>query len=443
MTRQNAASGCSWRRRGRIGIGAARFLQAIGRFGPGTLAGRLGRPGRHELVCRAGSQRGPSGLARSGARRPAGENEQKAARHRPQRQARTASPPDPRPPALVLPLAVHGKARAQIHLWTRRRERGSSRPAWPARRPIGPGNRGRPWSPIGPCWNAGSRRSSSRVRQQIDREDDRLQALKLEALAEFAGGAGHELNNPAGGDRRPVRSSCSARTDDPETVRSLRIILSQAGRAHRILRDLMFVARPPAPRPRPCRPADLLCACLRDLQEECTARGIRLVSEIDESAARRARSIPTRCAISPRSCFATRSRQRPPAARSSSGRACKATSFPGLSPTQGKGISPADAAHLFDPFYCGRQAGRGLGLGLPRAARLVAQAGGRLHWSSNPGHGAVFQVHLPLSPPGVKEKRKQLAPLSARCVECNRPPAWSTAPAPKPLCSRTVPTSRL
>ncbi len=37
----------------------------------------------------------------------------------------------------------------------------------------------------------------------------------------------------------------------------------------------------------------------------------------------------------------------------------------------GKGIGAGEAAHLFDPFYCGRQAGRGLGLGLPRAAKIV------------------------------------------------------------------------
>ena len=66
----------------------------------------------------------------------------------------------------------------------------------------------------------------------------------------------------------------------------------------------------------------------------------------------------------------------------------------------GKGIGPAEGAHLFDPFYCGRQAGRGLGLGLPRAARIVALAGGSLHWSSPIGQGTTFQVQLPLvSPP--------------------------------------------
>ena len=65
----------------------------------------------------------------------------------------------------------------------------------------------------------------------------------------------------------------------------------------------------------------------------------------------------------------------------------------------GKGIGATEADHLFDPFYCGREAGRGLGLGLPRAAKIVEQAGGKLRWSSSPGHETVFQVHLPLTPP--------------------------------------------
>jgi two-component system NtrC family sensor kinase len=40
----------------------------------------------------------------------------------------------------------------------------------------------------------------------------------------------------------------------------------------------------------------------------------------------------------------------------------------------GPGPGPADREHLFDPFYCGRKAGRGQGLGLATAWQLA-----RLH----------------------------------------------------------------
>ena len=44
----------------------------------------------------------------------------------------------------------------------------------------------------------------------------------------------------------------------------------------------------------------------------------------------------------------------------------------------GPGITPEQRRHIFDPFYSARQAGRGLGLGLSKAWRIVAQHGGRI-----------------------------------------------------------------
>ena len=44
----------------------------------------------------------------------------------------------------------------------------------------------------------------------------------------------------------------------------------------------------------------------------------------------------------------------------------------------GPGIKPEERRHLFDPFYSARQAGRGLGLGLSKAWRIVTNHGGRI-----------------------------------------------------------------
>jgi signal transduction histidine kinase len=231
-------------------------------------------------------------------------------------------------------------------------------------------------------------------RHVVDCEEARLEERKREAMGEFAAGAGHELNNPLAVIVGRAQLLL-ARTKDAETARSLRIMINQAGRAHRILRDLMFVARPPVPRKRSCRPSELLRTCLRDFQDECTARGIRLIGELDESVPaawidadgmRHLVDILIRTAI-----------EVTPAGgkiqvRSSVQNDELLWSFS----DSGKGMTAGEAAHLFDPFFCGRHAGRGLGLGLPRAARIVDLAGGRLRWSSNPGQGTVFRVHLPL-----------------------------------------------
>lgn len=202
-----------------------------------------------------------------------------------------------------------------------------------------------------------------------------------------------------------------ARADDPEVVRSLRIILGQAQRAHRILRDLMFVARPPAPRPRACRPSELLATLLRDFERECSARGVRLVAELDEApssswtdpeAMRHLAEILLRNAL----------QATPTGGRIHVRSTLKNDELIWSISDTGKGINAGEAAHLFDPFYCGRQAGRGLGLGLPRASKIIELAGGKLRWTSSPGHETTFQVHLPLNSPSPPEQSERIPSIS-------------------------------
>ena len=198
----------------------------------------------------------------------------------------------------------------------------------------------------------------------------RLEEHKLDALSEFAAGAGHELNNPLAVIVGRAQLLLS-RTDDPETARSLRIMINQAGRAHRILRDLMFVGRPAAGRPRSCRPSEVLRDSVRDFQEECSGKGIRLSSEIDEAvpaawtdpdALRHLADILIRNAV----------QATPSGGKIQVGSRLQKDELLWWFLDSGRGLDSAEAAHLFDPFYCGRQAGRGLGMGLPRAARIVA-----------------------------------------------------------------------
>ena len=68
---------------------------------------------------------------------------------------------------------------------------------------------------------------------------------KLRALGEFAAGAGHELNNPLAVAQGAALNCCSRRPD-VDSARSLRAIIDQTRRAHRMLRDLMYVVRLPS-----------------------------------------------------------------------------------------------------------------------------------------------------------------------------------------------------
>ncbi len=305
------------------------------------------------------------------------------------------------PPSTVLSLSARGQARAEVQLWLD---------------PTLPDIRGRiEGSPLLDAWSAWA--SALQDRHILERRlrvivsgvrelgDDpmRVREARLQGLVQFAAGAGHELNNPLAVIVGRAQLLLS-RATDPDLVRSLGIILGQAQRTHRILRDLMFVARPPEPRRRSCRPADILRGCVAEFQAECETRGIRLVGEFDLAEAT-TWADPDSLNHIAESLLRNAIQATPPGGKiqvrsSRSGDQVRWSFI-----DSGRGISPDEGALLFDPFYCGRQAGRGLGLGLPRAHRIAELHGGSLHWSSVPGQGSSFQVRIPLTPAPL-----QLAP---------------------------------
>ena len=63
---------------------------------------------------------------------------------------------------------------------------------------------------------------------------------------------------------------------------------------------------------------------------------------------------------------------------------------------RGSGIRPEHREQIFNPFFTTKPSG--VGLGLPIAAKIVDEHGGRLEVQSESGQGAVFVVQLPLSP---------------------------------------------
>jgi signal transduction histidine kinase len=299
-----------------------------------------------------------------------------------------------RPATKVLTLKGRGRSCAEVHLWLD-----------PDSTSIGPHIEA-----TTPAWQSWAALVAERThleerlealarghRGWVDREELRVRRAKLDALAEFAAGAGHELNNPLAVIVGRAQLLLT-RATDPDAVRSLRAILGQAQRAHRIIRDLMFIGRTPEPRPRFCQPEEVVRASLRDLKEEAEMRGVRLLLKggepgpkvwADPDGLRHLADALIRNALE-----STRE-----------GDTIQVAVAGGLEEVSwsvrdnGRGISSDEGEHLFDPFFCGRQAGRGLGLGLPRAARIVQQAGGELRWHSMPGQGTIFQVHIPLSPP--------------------------------------------
>jgi signal transduction histidine kinase len=86
---------------------------------------------------------------------------------------------------------------------------------------------------------------------------------------------------------------------------------------------------------------------------------------------------------------------------------------------RGRGITPADLPHIFEPFYRGADAVarqiQGSGLGLALVRRIVEAHGGRVTVESREDEGTTFTIHLPvmrLKPQGA-DVRAGIGDLSA------------------------------
>jgi signal transduction histidine kinase len=245
-------------------------------------------------------------------------------------------------------------------------------------------------------------------------ETRRLQALKLAALAEFAAGAGHEINNPLAvisGQAQYLLRQMEMLDGPAEEIDdlaeylanlksvlfpSLQKIVGQTQRIHRILTDLMQYARPAAPRRRSIDVAELIRDAAETLQPLADERQVRLVASApdaplaihaDPGQARAALTALLRNAIE----------AAPPA-----GWAGVRTNGAGddrlVLAVEDSGPGPGSLAqeHLFDPFFSGRSAGRGRGLGLPTAWRLARQQAGDVRFDGVQDGVTRFSLILPL-----------------------------------------------
>ena len=228
--------------------------------------------------------------------------------------------------------------------------------------------------------------------------DADLEKRFLDAMAEFAAGVGHELNNPLA----VIRGLAQTLLQEEENVdkrRSLAAIIDQTARAYEMITSIRAFSRPPKPE---CR---LICAGaffsswtsreksrLEGLDVECRIEGTSSLEgvafESDEAMLSTILDAFGRNALDALRFKALRLSRDDENGSTARGRVlffarlCEDKSADrriefGVE-DDGDGLTETARELAFSPFFSGRQAGRGLGVGLSRAWRFAEVLGGRV-----------------------------------------------------------------
>jgi len=209
--------------------------------------------------------------------------------------------------------------------------------------------------------------------------EEELERRKLDALAEFAAGAGHEINNPlaiiGGHAQRLLRE-----VENPEHRRLLAIIAAQVKRTYEMIADIRLFARPP--KPEICR-FDLVANLRRQVSEQTPffqEAGLSLDFSTDREEWE-IESDPVQIHLVIAALCDN--------AREAGGNAViRLQESEIIVEDDGPGIPAEIRSLVFDPYFSGRQAGRGLGFGLSKAWRIVQQLDGSIRLDvPETGHG--------------------------------------------------------
>lgn len=221
-----------------------------------------------------------------------------------------------------------------------------------------------------------------------------LEREKLESMAEFAAGAGHEINNPltviAGRAQLLLRGET-----DPERRHALALMNAQAMRVYEMIADMMLFARPPQPNLAKIDAVKLIDALVAEMQPTAT-RQETVLTRTGRIDSLEIMADPTQLSVALRALVQNAFEALVNGGRVQVDLQTTADSLQISVIDDGPGVSEAERRHIFDPFYSARQAGRGLGLGLSKCWRIVTNHGGTIEVESTPGHGAKFTVTLPL-----------------------------------------------
>ncbi len=257
--------------------------------------------------------------------------------------------------------------------------------------------------------------------------DARLrQSEKLSAIGEMMAGVAHELNNPlaaingfaellgrtidqlgsvldsGAGSPLDAEAADQVREVFAAVVKDAKSISQESIRCHKVVRNLLGLARRRDPERTEVNPNDVVTAITSILSPEARRRGIRLDVELEENMVtvladghelQQVLYNLVMNAIHAAGAVSTEDGQQGRVKVTST---CDGDTTAVLVADNGPGIEEKVRRRIFQPFFTTKPEGQGTGLGLPIAHRIVKAHGGQLLCDSEVGVGTRFTVQLPV-----------------------------------------------
>jgi signal transduction histidine kinase len=232
----------------------------------------------------------------------------------------------------------------------------------------------------------------------------KLEHEKLESLKELAYGASHEINNPLANIAARAQTLLEDETDS-DRQRKLMAIHRQAMRAHEMISDLMLFARPPKLNLATCELGTIVQKVIGELRERAEEYGIELTC-VCATESIDLRADETQLGVAIGAIIKNALEAVGEGGHVQVAVRCVTLDSAHLAEVavfdDGPGISEGVRRHMFDPFFSGREAGRGLGFGASKCWRIVTDHGGQVVVQHAGRSGAEITIQLPLANDAAK-----------------------------------------
>ncbi len=231
--------------------------------------------------------------------------------------------------------------------------------------------------------------------------DWNLTEMKLSALGEYAAGAGHEINNPLAAIKGRA-AQLLKEEEDLQRRQLLETIGAQTYRIRDMIGDSMLFAHPPALQRCDLKLTELVESVVHQYAEEFRDRKIsfygnrkpnimisgdetQLCVVLSELLKNSLHAVTDQGRIEI-DCYEKETRTGNWAILRIA--------------DNGSGLTELEREHCFDPFFSGRQAGRGLGFGLSKCWRIVTGHRGTISLGNSHNEMTEFVISLPIETGG-------------------------------------------